>query len=132
MDPSLDKTIHFRLEKSTEKLEQAELMLQKGLFNDALLYSYLSMFYAIRVLLINHDVDSDDEERIMNLAEQYFEPAGWESIDVVAVLKESKQFKDRIEKSPGVRITREEADRFYRNAAHINHEVKRIMPSFAQ
>ncbi|HNR89325.1 MAG TPA: HEPN domain-containing protein [Spirochaetota bacterium] len=132
MEASTEKTIHFRLEKSQEKLVQSDLMLQKGLYNDALLYSYLSMFYAIRVLLINHETDSDDEERIMKLAEQYFEPAGWESIDVIAVLKESKKFKDSIEKTPGIKIGREEADRLYRNAEQILAEVKRTVASPAR
>jgi uncharacterized protein (UPF0332 family) len=131
MDSSIDKTIHFRLEKCKEKLDQSELMLDKGFYNDALLYSFLSIFYAIRLMLIDHDVDSDDEEKILEIAEHYYEPAGWDLIDVVAVLRESKKFKDRIEKTPGITVSREEAERFFKNAQQVYTEVSKKIATHA-
>lgn len=124
MDPSQRKKIAFRLQQSEEKLRLSTLMLRKSLFNDSLLYSYLSLFYSIRTLLVGKDEDSDDYSRIYELTEKYFNPTGWTGVHIAEIIKEAKEFKDKIEKDPGLKITKPEAEKFNKNAADVLEKIK--------
>lgn len=124
MDPSQRKKIAFRLQQSEEKLRLSTLMLKKSLFNDSIIYSYLSLFYSIRTLLIGKDEDSDDYSRIYELTEKYFNPTGWTGVRIVEIMKEAKDFKDKIEKNPGMIVTKSEAEKFNNNAKKVLEEIK--------
>lgn len=103
-------------------------MIQKGLNNESIVYSYLSIFYSVRLLLIDKDGDSDDNERILELIKKYYEPLGWTSVNIIQILKETKAYKDIIEDIPGLVIDGEEAKRFYKNASLVLDEVLIKMP----
>ncbi len=124
MDPSQRKKIEFRLQQSEEKLRLSTLMLRKSLFNDSLLYSYLSLFYSVRTLLIGNDEDSDDYRKIYELTEKYFNPTGWTGAHIAEIIKEAKEFKDKIERNPGMKVTKSEAEKFNKNAATVLEEIK--------
>lgn len=127
MDPAHRKKIAFRLQQSEEKLRLSTIMLQKSLFNDSLIYSYLSLFYSIRTLLIGKEEDSDDYSRIYELTEKYFNPTGWTGVDVGKIIREAKEFKDKIEKNPGLKVSKSEAEKFNKNAAKVLEEIKAII-----
>jgi uncharacterized protein (UPF0332 family) len=131
MNAAIEKKRVFRLEQSREKLRLASLMMQKGLFNDSVIYCYLSMFYSVRVLLIDKDADSDNQEKILELMERYYEPAGWTSVNIAEVLKEAKYCKDKIEKAPGCEVKREEAEKFRAHAETILDEVLKKTANFS-
>lgn len=126
MNDELKKKRNFRLEQSREKLNLSSVMLNKSLYNDSLIFSYLSMFYSVRILLIEKNVDSDDHEKILDLIQKYYEPSGWMDIDIIAILREAKTYKDKIEKNEGVVISREEAGRFNKNATIILDRIVKI------
>jgi uncharacterized protein (UPF0332 family) len=122
MTERIEHKWNFRAERSREKLHLASLMLEKGRFNDSVINSYLSIFYSARLLLLHAGDDADDYEDILALAEKYYEPSGWSSIDIVGILRETKHFHDRI-RSAGKTVTREEAERFYANASAVLGEI---------
>ncbi len=124
IDPSQRKKIAFRLQQSEEKLRLSTLMLRKSHFNDSLLYSYLSLFYSIRILLVEKGEDSDDYNRIHELTEKYFNPTGWTGVHISDIMKEAKEFKDKIEENPGMKVTKSEAEKFNKNAAMVLEEIK--------
>ncbi len=125
MTEQMEHKRNFRLTQSREKLELSKIMLRKEKFSDSVIYSYLSMFYSVRLLLIGTDDDTDDNERILQLAEKYYEPLGWTSVDIIGILKETKEFHDRLGNPPSPSVTREEAERFYNNALSVANEVMR-------
>ncbi|MCX7679351.1 MAG: HEPN domain-containing protein [Spirochaetes bacterium] len=118
------KKILFRLHQSEEKLRLSTLMLQKSAFNDSVIYSYLSIFYSVRILLIEKDEDSDDYNKIYELIENYFNPTGWTGLPISEIIKEAKQFKEKIDANPGIRITKKEAEKLNKNASLILEEIK--------
>ena len=101
-------------------------MLKKGLYNDSFIFSYLSMFYSVRILLIDKDIDSDEHEKILELVEKYYEPSGWIDINILEILKEAKTYKDRIDNDNGAVITKEEAEKFNKDANLIHEQVLKI------
>ncbi len=101
-------------------------MLEKELYNDSLIYSYLSMFYAVRVLLINNEVDSDDHNRILELVREYYDPTGWTELDMVEILQKAKTFKEMLDDDDGIRVPREQAETFNSNARKILDEVLKV------
>jgi len=128
MEPSLEKKIEFRLQQSEDKLKLSTLMIKKSRYNDSIIYSYLSLFYSVRVLLIRHDEDSDDYGRIHDLMEEYYQPTGWVNLDIVEIIKETKEFKDRVEADPGIKASREDAERFRRHAAVVLEQIRSLQP----
>lgn len=124
MDANLVKKIEFRLQQSEEKLNLSSLMIKKGHFNDSIIFSYLSLFYSVRTLLIKQDEDSDDYDRIHELMENYYQPTGWTNLDIVAIIRETREFKEKVESDPGVKVTREEAEKFNRNASDALSRIR--------
>ena len=123
MNNTIEKTIQFRVKQSREKLGLSQIMLKRGRYNDSVICSYLSMFYAVRVLLIEDDIDSDNYSRIRELAKKYYEPAGWNEIDIAGILDESAVSLDSAEAVPACTASKEEAERFYQNANAIMSEI---------
>jgi len=114
METKPEHTRGFRLSKSREKLELAAILLRKGQYGEAVRYSYLSMFYAVRMLLLEEGVDSDDPVKIIELAERYFEPAGWSALDLGALLAMPEGPAHE-----GMDISREKAKMFYDKARDV-------------
>ncbi len=125
MRKEIDKILEFRLEQSREKLKLSRVKLEKNLFNDSIAYAYLSMFYAARVLLIDKDEDADDYDRIMDLIDKYYEPSGWTTVNIPAIMKETRDFKDKVESLPGQKAEKADAERFYNHALVILNEVEK-------
>jgi uncharacterized protein (UPF0332 family) len=123
MNNTIEKTIKFRVKQSREKLGLSQIMLNRGRYSDSVICSYLSMFYAVRVLLIENDIDSDNYSRIRELAKRYYEPSGWNEIDITEILKESVVSGDSAEGTPAPAASKEEAERFYQNANTIMSEI---------
>jgi uncharacterized protein (UPF0332 family) len=123
MITEIEQRRQFRLTQSRDKLQLASIMMAQRRYNEAVIYSYLSMFYSVRILLIDHDDDSDDHDRILELEKKYYEPMGWTGLDVMAILKDTKLFKDSMEKSPGASVSEEEAEKFYSKAMMVMNEV---------
>ncbi len=123
MDTSLEKKIGFRIHLSGEKLKLSSLMIKKGYYNDSIIYSYLSLFYSVRALLITQDEDSDDYSRIHDLMEKFYQPTGWTGIDIVGIIRETREFKEKVESDPGTRITREEAEKFNKSASAVLSQI---------
>ncbi len=113
----------FRLGKSREKLELAAIMLQKGRYAEAVRCSYLSMFYAVRMLLVDSGTDSDNPKRIIELAERYFEPAGWSALDLGALLAEPEGPAHR-----EMPISRSKAEMFYGKARETLNRIEEDGP----
>lgn len=124
METPLGKKIEFRLQQSEDKLKLSSLMIKKGQYNDSIIFSYLSLFYSVRVLLIRHDEDSDDYGRIHDLMEKYYQPSGWTTLNIVEIIKETREFKDLVESNTGIKATRKEAEKFNRNASEVLGEVR--------
>jgi len=125
METPLGKKIEFRLQQSEEKLKLSFLMIKKGRYNDSIIFSYLSLFYSVRVLLIRHDEDSDDYGRIHDLMEKYYQPSGWTNLNIVEIIKETREFKDLVESDTGIKATRNQAEKFNRNASDVLGEVRK-------
>lgn len=123
MNNTIEKTIQFRVKQSREKLGLSQIMLKRGRYNDSVICSYLSMFYAVRVLLIEDDIDSDNYMRIRELAKKYYEPSGWNEIDITGILNESVVSRDSAESTSVCAASKEEAERFYQNANAIMSEI---------
>lgn len=124
MNAMQKKKILFRLNQSEEKLRLSTLMLQKSLFNESVIYAYLSIFYSVRTLLIDKDEDSDDYHKIYELEEKYFIPTGWTELPIQEILKEAKEFKEKIENNPGIKVTKAEAEKLNKNAALVLNKIK--------
>jgi uncharacterized protein (UPF0332 family) len=132
MNTNTEKKIKFRVKQSREKLSLSHTMLKSGNFSDSIIFSYLSMFYAVRLLLIERDIDSDNYSKIRELAKRYYEPAGWHDIDITGILRESEASRDSAEGIPICAASKEEAERFYYNASVIMSEVLQKVSSSSQ
>ena len=128
----IEKKMNFRLEQSREKLDLSRVMLDKGCFNDSVIYSYLSLFYSVRALLIKQNEDSDDYDTMLELLDRYYEPSGWSSLNIPGILKESKGFSEQAEKSSGIHVTKDDAERMHRNAERVLDEVLKKVPNSLQ
>ncbi len=120
METTPEHTRGFRLSKSREKLELAAIMLQKSHYGEAVRYSYLSMFYAVRMLLLEEGMDSDDPAKIIKLAERYFEPSGWSALDLGALLAEPEG-----PAREGMVISRDKAEMFYGKALEVLSRIEK-------
>lgn len=124
METTPEHTRGFRLSKSREKLELASIMLRKGQYGEVVRYSYLSMFYAVRMLLLEEGTDSDDPAKIIELAERYFEPTGWSALDIGALLAMPEGPARK-----GTGITREKAEMFYGKASEVFSRIEEPGPA---
>ena len=129
IDEYLKNKIDFRLKQSREKLRLSSIMFKKGLNYKSLIFSYLAMFYAVRLLLINSNVDSDDHTKIIELIRGYLEPKGWTSIEVFQSLQQTNDSDDTIEDNLNNQVSKEKAKELLTNAELVLNEVLAKMSS---
>ncbi|MEW6526084.1 MAG: HEPN domain-containing protein [Spirochaetota bacterium] len=123
MENTLEK-IQFRLNQSREKIKLATIFLEKKKYCDSVLASYRAIFYAIRVLLVDKDIDSDDPDRIIEIFEKYLQSTLFGNTNIIEIAKRSKEIKDNAVNSNG-QIQYEQAEVILNNAKTILHEVER-------
>ncbi|MDY6969615.1 MAG: HEPN domain-containing protein [Spirochaetota bacterium] len=123
IDEYLKNKIDFRLKQSREKLRLSSIMFKKGLNYKSLVFSYLAMFYAVRLLLINSKVDSDDHTKIIELIRGYLEPKGWISIEVFQSLQQTNNSDVKTENDLDNQVSKEKAEEFLTNAGLVLEEV---------
>jgi len=119
MTKEIQEKLKLRLDLSAEKADMARVMLEAGRYNESVVFSYLSLFYSIRLLLLDREDDSDDPEKILSLAESFFEPSGWNGIDILSIFRESKLARERIETEPGHSADPALASDFYLTAGEV-------------
>ncbi len=122
MESTLEK-IHFRLNQSREKIKLASIFLEKKKYCDSVLASYRAIFYAIRVLLVDKGIDSDDPDMIIEIFEKYFQSTLFGNTTIIEIAKRSKEIKDNVINSNG-QIQCEQAELMLNNATTILHEVE--------
>ncbi|HPP49592.1 MAG TPA: HEPN domain-containing protein [Spirochaetota bacterium] len=123
MESTLEK-IHFRLNQSREKIKLASIFLEKKKYCDSVLASYRAIFYAIRVLLVDKGIDSDDPDRIIEIFEKYLQSTLFGNTTIIEIARRSKEIKDFAVNSNG-QIQYEQAEVMLNNATTILHEVER-------
>ncbi len=127
MSNEIEKTREFRIEQSREKLDLSSIMLKKELYNDSFIFSYLSMFYSVRILLIGKEGDSDDHNKILELVKQYYKPSGWIDVNIIEILQEAKTYKEKIDNEKGIVLGKEDAQKFNKNASLILDQVFKML-----
>ncbi len=123
MESTLEK-IQFRLNQSREKIKLASIFLEKKNYCDSVLASYRAIFYAIRVFLVDKDIDSDDPDRIIEIFEKYLQSTLFGNTTIIEIARRSKEIKDFAVNSNG-QIQYEQAEVMLNNATTILHEVER-------
>ncbi|GAB4220102.1 MAG: HEPN domain-containing protein [Spirochaetes bacterium] len=123
MESTLEK-IQFRLNQSREKIKLASIFLEKKKYCDSVLASYRAIFYAIRVFLVDKDIDSDDPDRIIEIFEKYLQSTLFGNTTIIEIARRSKEIKDFAVNSNG-QIQYEQAEVMLNNATTILHEVER-------
>ncbi len=120
----LKEKLQFRIKFSEDKLAVGKLLLKNNKANDAVLYGYLSIFYAIRALLIHDDRDSDDFQEIIALFEKYYGDQAVFTLDIPNIMKNSKDFRDKIESDETVVIHIQDAEQCLEYAEKVLQQVK--------
>lgn len=132
MDADLLKRQNFRIEQSETKLRSADRMIKNNNFNDAVVFSYMAMFYAMRTLLLEEDIDTDNISKIIEIYKKYYDQTIWAGVDIVAIIRECKQYKDEIEQASGTIVTGKEAKKYFESASSILEEIKAIISNSSQ
>lgn len=122
MENTLEK-IQFRLNQSREKIKLASIFLENKKYCDSLLASYRAIFYAIRILLVDKDIDSDDPDKIIEIFEKYLQSTLFENTNIIEIAKRSKELKDYAVNSNG-QIQCKHAEIMLNNATTILNEVE--------
>ena len=117
------KVREFRLKQSSEKIDIAKRLLGKGDCGNAVVQAYLSLFYSVRLLLLDKNEDSDDFEKIVDLARKYFQPSGWLSVDAGTLLEKGRSYQDRMEQKCKDPVPDTEAKSFIDNAEKIRTTI---------
>lgn len=117
------KIRQFRAEQSFEKLQLSKKFFSKGEYTNSLIQAFLSIFYSVRILLLEDGTDSDNFEKIVELSKRYYEPAGWGSIDISALLQEGHSIRSEIESASAPVIDQSEAKKFIDSAEKLYKEI---------
>jgi len=107
-----------------DKLKLSSIKIAEGLYNEAVILSFVSLFNSIRLLLCENGDDSDNYDKIFGLAEQYFTSTMWGSLDILEILKDARGFNENVLNGTGKIITRQEAEKYYKNAEAVLREVQ--------
>jgi len=120
----IEKIRQFRLQQSIDKLKLSSIKIAEGLYNEAVILSFVSLFNSIRLLLCENGDDSDNYDKIFGLAEQYFTSTMWGSLDILEILKDARGFNENVLNGTGKIITRQEAEKYFKNAEAVLREVQ--------
>ncbi len=126
INSELQKRLHFRIAQGREKLTLSHIMLEKGHYNNSVLFSYLSLFYLVRVFLIENDIDSDNSLKIVELIQKYY-ASTWDTVDIKTMLTKSRMPRDT-DPVPQT-VSREEAEQCYHNATVLMNKVLQQHPN---
>jgi len=118
-----EKTREFRLKQSSEKIDISKRLLMKGDCKNAVVQAYLSLFYSVRLLLLDKNEDSDDFNRIVELARKYFQPSGWLSVDIGTMLEKGRDYHDSLTNNCLGDITQNETKGFIEAAEKIRESI---------
>jgi uncharacterized protein (UPF0332 family) len=119
---SADRTLHFRIEQSHEKLMLSKQLIGKGEYSGAILQAYLSIFYSVRSLLLDTDNDSDDINKIIDLSKKYYQPSGWTNINIPSILEEGHAYSIR-NSNVDDQAHKSDAERFVKSAEQLYNEI---------
>lgn len=125
---SIQETMQFRLSQSMDKLQLAAIFLEQGKYCESILESYRAIFYSIRVLLIEKEIDSDDPDKIIEIFEKNFDAALLRNTEIIETAKRSKKMKEYVSSSD-VHIRFDEADAMLHNAARIVDDIQKYCRS---
>lgn len=120
---TIEKTREFRLKQSEEKIGIAKRLFDKGDYGNAIVQAYLSIFYSARVVLLEKGQDSDDSDKIVTLSREYFQPSGWLTMDITALLQKGHTYHAQLKKNCLGTISKEESKQFIDNAVAIQKEI---------
>jgi len=85
--------INYRMERSRESLEEAEILLEKGYTNTFVNRLYYACFYSVSALLLIKNYSSSKHSGIKALFEQYFVKTGDIAKDYAALY--NKLYRNR-------------------------------------
>ena len=76
MDPKDRSLIIAQIEKSTEKLNAAKLLLKDGFIDDAISRAYYSMFHAASAVLLSAGISVESHSALKNMFGLHFVKTG--------------------------------------------------------
>jgi len=76
MDPKDRTLIIAQIEKSTEKLNAAKLLLKDGFIDDAISRAYYSMFHAASAVLLSAGISVESHSALKNMFGLHFVKTG--------------------------------------------------------
>mgnify|MGYP001500438461 CR=1 FL=1 len=76
MDPKDRSLIIAQIEKSTEKLNAAKLLLKDGFIDDAISRAYYSMFHAASAVLLSAGISAESHSALKNMFGLHFVKTG--------------------------------------------------------
>jgi uncharacterized protein (UPF0332 family) len=117
------KIRQFRAEQSFEKLQVAKRLFSKEDYTNSLIQAFLSIFYSVRILLLEDGKDSDDFVKIVDLSRKYYEPSGWIDFDIASLLEEGQTIRSEIESASPPKVTRAEAEKFIASADKLYSDL---------
>jgi uncharacterized protein (UPF0332 family) len=120
---SIEKIRQFRAEQSHEKMVLSRNLLQKGDYLNALIQAYLSIFYSVRLLLLDDSNDSDDFNRIIELSKRYYNPTGWISLNMSELLAEGRDLHNLTRSAYRINVSETEAEKFVVSSEKLYNEI---------
>ena len=98
MNPDQTKAIvRYRLEKSSESLEAAEIMLHNQMFGFAMNRIYYSMFYAVQSLLVNEGVTFSKHGQVKGYFNKNFIKTGMLPIEMGRLYNRAFEFRQKFD-----------------------------------
>ena len=106
----------YRIESAEERLTAALVLINSGLFQDAVSRSYYAVFQATRAVLATKMLDSRKHSGIISLFNQYFIKTGLLHKDYGKILKSSKDYRHASDYNDFYIISKIEAKEIVNNA----------------
>ncbi|MGA7722088.1 MAG: HEPN domain-containing protein [Ignavibacteriaceae bacterium] len=116
MDENKITLANYRILQSKEKIESAELLLEKGLLGTSLSNSYYSIFHSTRVLFALEGIDSKSHKGVIHLFNIHFIKTGLLPKNLNSILSSALEMRFDSDYEDFYVVSKEETEEQLNNA----------------
>ena len=117
----------YRLSMADEKLRSARILLDNGIYKDAVSRSYYAMFTAVRAILALDGVDFKKHAGVISYFQRTYIKSGVFEKEYSKYLSQAFQIRNNTDYSDFFIVSREEAQEQYTRAEQLSQRISQYL-----
>jgi uncharacterized protein (UPF0332 family) len=124
IEENIRNNIHDELDKSSEILQEAELLYNNGFINGAVSRLYYSSFHTVRALLLSRGLEPKSHEGALRLFGLHFIKKGVFETKYSHIFSRLMKYREEADYNPSYMFTQEDVLEFKKDAKELLDKIR--------